>query len=826
MPQRPKFKRPAPASARSSKRQKLDSSTVASKGAQQKAHKGKKQASEKTIIDIPFKDEDVELSDEDLQMISEFGGALSFLEDLNQRDISRSKKEIERLHSLNKPIRVSCKDDDLPSVDSSLSASDDSDSESDSQNFSDFSGVDGVESSESESDKMSRSDQEMPYEQAPRKKQTYWESDTDKTIPRLPIKLPDGRIQEVQGRVKMPAAGQVSDDPTEAGETDDSDHERGTGNARGQVEDVATGARFGRPAVIDVVQAKSRTARIEAAKEQIAGICQDIIADPENSLGLLRRLHTFSLPEITTPTHPDPVPNDPVIRRLAILSQLAVFLDIIPGYRIRALTEKEKAEKVSQMVARTRDWEQGLVLVYQNYLRGLEAELKARSQLADTALQCMCTLLSERTHFNFRVNLINCIVARLSKKNLDQSARLCLETIITVFRTDTTGQQSLEVVQVLNRMIKERHFGVHPDVLSCLLHLRLKTELDVRSSDTKSEKNTASNGKPNKQGKGKNREQPHLSKAARKALKEKQEIQREFREAEAEVDKEERARIQTETLKLLFVLYFSILKNPNPTPLVPAALHGISKFAHLVNIDFFKDLMNVLKNLIEMYAMDETVPEDSPQMTRDIQHRLLCIVTAFELLSGQGEALNIELSEFVTQLYKLIPPLSHLPGIDLSPPPSGDRETSTTNTMTSSRNKSAPPQRQSPIQPQHPTVADMLFRALDIVFSPRTFGTAAPPWCSAAFCKRLLIASLHWPAGVTLRTLDFVGGLIAKSPKLEAMLSTEDRSFDGVYRPDVDDPQVANPFGSMFWELHVLARQHWHPQVREEAYRLLNHTRS
>ena len=68
--------------------------------------------------------------------------------------------------------------------------------------------------------------------------------------------------------------------------------------------------------------------------------------------------------------------NDVVIRKLAFLSQLAVFKDVIPGYRIRALTDKEKAEKVSQMVQRTRDWEQGLVGVYQAYLRNLEAELK------------------------------------------------------------------------------------------------------------------------------------------------------------------------------------------------------------------------------------------------------------------------------------------------------------------------------------------------------------------------------------------------------------------------------------------------------------------
>jgi nucleolar complex protein 3 len=68
-----------------------------------------------------------------------------------------------------------------------------------------------------------------------------------------------------------------------------------------------------------------------------------------------------------------------VIRRLATLSQLAVFKDVIPGYRIRPLSDKEKSEKVSQAVSRTREWEQGLVGVYQTYLRALEAELKGLS---------------------------------------------------------------------------------------------------------------------------------------------------------------------------------------------------------------------------------------------------------------------------------------------------------------------------------------------------------------------------------------------------------------------------------------------------------------
>ena len=102
----------------------------------------------------------------------------------------------------------------------------------------------------------------------------------------------------------------------------------------------------------------------------------------------------------------------------------------------------------------------------------------------------------------------------------------------------------------------------------------------------------------------------------------------------------------TETLKLLFVLYFSVLKNPRPTPLLPAALRGIARFAHLVNIDFFKDLLQVLKTLMTR-DVDEDEDARAPGSSsapapRDVsniatvQHQLLCVVTAFELLSGQG----------------------------------------------------------------------------------------------------------------------------------------------------------------------------------------------
>jgi len=488
-----------------------------------------------------------------------------------------------------------------------------------------------------------------------------------------------------------------------------------------------------------------------------------------------------------------------------VLSQLAVFKDIIPGYRIRALTDIEKSEKVSQMVQRTRDWEQGLVTVYQNYLRVLEAEIKAKNDLAETALQCMCSLLVEVTHFNFRVNLMNCVVAYLSKKSWDQMSDLCLNSLIKVFRGDNTGDASLEIVRLLNRMIKERKFNVHPDVLSCLLYLRLKTELGVRASETRADKEQP--GKVTKKAKNKKAERPHLSKKAKKVFKEKKEIAKEMREAEAEVDKEERAAKQTETLKLLFVLYFRILKNPTPTPLLPAALQGISKFSHLVNIDFFRDLLQVLKGIM---SRDPGVADGAAMRTdhdtsdsRSAQYELLCIVTAFELLSGQGEALDIDLGDFVNRLYAILPSLSMAHDVETVPSVAF----------------------RSDVRVSRPsTTADMLFRALHLVFTPRVSLSVAPPWRAAAFAKRLLTAALHWPPASASRAIELVGVLVERDPKLEALLSTEDRGGNGLYRPDLDDPQLSNPFGTTFWELHVLAHRHLDARVREQARKVLHST--
>jgi hypothetical protein len=124
-----------------------------------------------------------------------------------------------------------------------------------------------------------------------------------------------------------------------------------------------------------------------------------------------------------------------------------------------------------------------------------------------------------------------------------QGSELCHASLVKVFQADVTGAVSLEVVRLLNRMIKESKYRVNPKVLSCLLHLRLKTEIGVRASDTLAERQPEKNVGKDKRSKGTAAAQVHLSKKARKVLKEKETVRREIKEAEVVVDKEERDKI-------------------------------------------------------------------------------------------------------------------------------------------------------------------------------------------------------------------------------------------------------------------------------------------
>lgn len=116
------------------------------------------------------------------------------------------------------------------------------------------------------------SDVEMPYESMPRISREFNEKPSG--IQRLPIKLNDGTIKDMGRNLNAKIEEEENEEAEEAPVPVPSK----------RIEDVSTGARFGRAAVVDVISKPSRKARVQESKEQIASICQDIVAEPEMSV--------------------------------------------------------------------------------------------------------------------------------------------------------------------------------------------------------------------------------------------------------------------------------------------------------------------------------------------------------------------------------------------------------------------------------------------------------------------------------------------------------------------------------------------------------------
>lgn len=235
----------------------------------------------------------------------------------------------------------------------------------------DFSASDSFDSEES--------DLEAEYE-AMRSRAQRERGSTPEKVHRLPVKTQSGVIETLDPRTRE----RETAPPTMTQET----NEVKPAVPKQKRSNHEYEQRFDKPApaaVLSESSGQSRKNRILAAKAQIASLSQEITSqDPELTLPLLRRLCVYSLPFIPT-SHSQPkserLRNEPIIRTMAHLSLTAVFIDIIPGYSIRPLSEQEKSETINQDLARRRDFEAGLVNIYKDWLKTLDADVKGLSDV-------------------------------------------------------------------------------------------------------------------------------------------------------------------------------------------------------------------------------------------------------------------------------------------------------------------------------------------------------------------------------------------------------------------------------------------------------------
>lgn len=623
---------------------------------------------------------------------------------------------------------------------------------------------------------------EQDYEKRARK------GKKDEKSKKLPIKTAEGAIVDQEEEAPAPV---LKDDDEDSFLASDDEREQ-EAEEPGQPKETA-------PKL-------SPKEEILQAKEELARIASVMSEDPEDNIGLLA-----SLAEIT-------MSKNVTVKKLGLGTMLAIFKDVIPGYRIRPLGREDLNAKVSKDVRKLRSFEQGLLSGYKSYLNVLKGLAKGSASsdtdaagLGSVAIACACTLLENVSHFNERSTLVAIVVGKLSLRNpsaKDQDYTRCLNALEHTFREDDDGYISLEVVNQLTRMMKARNYQFHESVLNALLHLRLLNEFSGKASHERVDKAE----KEEQPAKRAPQKKVFRTKRERKVMKERREVEKEMTVADAAVSHEERDKNQAETLKLVFVAYFRILK-ARVDHLMGAVLEGLARYAHLINQEFFGDILEVLKDLINEASVDlQTETGDDLDENRNAtRETLLCITTAFALLHGQmdviksASSLHLDLDFFIKHLYNIILPLSQDPDLELSAKNGHARDPN---------GLSIPAAAGTKVNVATTTV--LFLRSLQSVLLPPTNTRSVPPLRVAAFVKQLCTAALHLPQKSSVATL----GLLQQvskihSKKMMSLWHTEDRKGDGVFDP-LNKLESANPMAATVWEGELL-RLHFDPKVRETA---------
>lgn len=609
-----------------------------------------------------------------------------------------------------------------------------------------------------------------------------------KDTTKLPIKTADGQIKHAE------LASEEENDEEYSAASNEEWLDSATGGQGERQDDQLTTA----PAKPDYLQ-------ILEAKEELAKIATTVNEDPEENSSAFRMLAKIGASPIIA------------IQKLALLTQLAVYRDVIPGYKIRPVTEEAAKEKVSKEVRKLRQYEQALVSGYQAYVKKLAVCAKldpSQSRgLSTIALKCACTLVTSAPHFNFRGDLLRILIGKLSKLRVDEDFVKCRDTMQTLFAEDEDGNSSKEAVALLNKMMKARNYRVDESVVNLFLHLRLLRDYSPLATE---EDGTYP--------KLKKKQREFRTKKERKRLKEDKALEKDMALADAQVDYEERERIQSEILTMVFAMYFRILKARSPR-LMGAVLEGLAKYAHLINMDFFGDLLEAMRDLIKHADSDaEGVIESDDEDGEDenivsvvrntSREALLCSVTAFTLLDSQHAAKartdpQLDLPFFQNHLYQALLPLAANPDIEFS---------SKSLRLPGPESRGLVPSKHKKINLQTTTV--LLLKCLTAVLLPTFNIRAVPATRLAAFSKQLMTISLQIPeksARAILVLLCDVAKFHGK--KIVSLWNTEERLGDGTFRALATSPEMSNPFAATIWEGELL-KKHFCPEVREGIKKL------
>lgn len=540
---------------------------------------------------------------------------------------------------------------------------------------------------------------------------------------------------------------------------------------------------------------------IESAKLRMASLASGLVANPQQKIGSLKELRTMA------------TQHKGRITALTLLTEAQVFKDLAPAYRIRSITEKEAAVKVSKEVMQLRTYEQALLSGYQCFIRSCISlsRYRATGNLDTPAAKDMITVrhaackalaecLRALPHFNEVDMLVHTVCPLVSDRepevrkvccdaltellaNAHKASGHTLSTCVSIAKqlSVVAGQKSRVIAEEVVIPLSKIHFAGFAKLP------RSQKPKNARKKPKHSDKKSLRRGKV----------QPDNGDPSD------DDIQRDLAEGEADSTPQEMYGARKSLLDSVCHACFNIIKaassdvlegarknatvapaaRKKPPPALSAALRGLLQICRFINTDIVEAIIAALTPILCTTRYPLVI-------------RFRSLSAAYAILGmharskqSDADAVTSDAREMDTALYTA---LGSLYGPDT----------------------------------RVVEMEDSLFDAMEAVISGHSF-RKLPPGRAAAMARRMCV----WAAGAAVTHTCSLGLVKAAQLLLEpSMVSpifvqssnggtttfTAEAGLITEYDLQTDDPDVTNALQSAAWELTCLVH-HFHPAVREVA---------
>ncbi|KAG5488583.1 hypothetical protein JIQ42_00191 [Leishmania sp. Namibia] len=530
--------------------------------------------------------------------------------------------------------------------------------------------------------------------------------------------------------------------------------------------------------------------------------------------------------------------------------ECAILCDVIPSYRISSTLESEDGggQRKQKEVYNVQKLEHEILTQYTHFLQLLR-KLSRKSHPEQQALGsrlCAQLVKSSAPEFNHADTLLSLAIDFANCKSV-RVAQPCQTALAELLDGQKVSDTTEHIVGALLRIVRKRSYAMNPKLLNLLLHVRVAM-VDVHREDLAEEK------------------------AKNKRLKkEDKELARQLQKSKARRDRAEIAAKQTRIVHRIFVIYLRVIEASktcslvHQTKILAPTLEGLVKFAPLVNVELYQQLMEALKDLVkgggESQARrrvgsgedgsrgDDVDDKDEEESATSVTTRLHALVAVATLAQRDATSTasewRVDLSYFHEVLFRCLGEALELPSAESSSSAKMTREeaqeasngdmdevasqgsTSSAGSLSSQAFSIAQSMAQGTFVQQNASRewtfhVGLVLRAVDLLVLTQKH---LPVARVTAILRRLMHAAPSCPPHIAMAILALCHRIVLRYPLAGGVIvggSDNVIAGRGAYHPEALQTASANADSSFTWELSLLSHS-YHPTLRQVAETMCRH---